>query len=331
MKTLRLHGTHDLRFHDEPVPQPGTGETLLHVKAVGICGSDLHWYQAGNIGETRLERPLILGHEFTAVTEAGERVAVEPSIACEHCEACLRGDPNLCENLVFAGFGTHDGALRQQMVWPSRCLFRLPERITDAEGSMLEPLGVAMHAVELGKLEPGMDVGIFGVGPIGLLVLQLARLAGAKTMAVTDKIPHRLEAGRSFGATRTILAGNGGESDEIMAATAGRGVDVAFEVAGENEAVEAAIAATRPGGRVILAGIPSDDRTAFSASNARRKGLTIKLVRRMKHTYPRAIQLVESGQVEVGALVTHSMPFERAADAFALATRREGLKVMILI
>jgi L-iditol 2-dehydrogenase len=331
MKTLRLHAAHDLRFHEEPTPVPGSGDALLRVKAVGICGSDLHWYQEGGIGDACLVHPLVLGHEFTAVTEAGERVAVEPSIACGQCEYCQRGDPNLCENLIFAGHGNHDGALRQQIAWPRRCLFPISDRLSEAECVMLEPLGVAMHAVNLGKLRVGMNVGVFGVGPIGLLVLQLVRLSGAETIVVTDKLSHRLEAARSLGATNAILAGAETEVRGIMAATGGRGVDVAFEVAGENEAVETSIASVRPGGRVVLIGIPGDDRTSFSASTARRKGLTLILVRRMKHIYPDAIRLVESGQVDVRSLVTHTFQFEQAADAFALATRREGLKVVILL
>jgi L-iditol 2-dehydrogenase len=165
MKTLRLHSINDLRFHDEPDPTPRTGEAILHVRAVGICGSDLHWYEEGGIGDARLDHPLILGHEFTAITETGKRVAVEPSISCNQCEYCLRGDPNLCETLIFAGHGNQDGALRQQIAWPQRCLFPIPDQLSDAEGVMLEPLGVAMHAVELGKLQVGMSVGVFGVGP----------------------------------------------------------------------------------------------------------------------------------------------------------------------
>ena len=138
-----------------------------------------------------------------------------------------------------------------------------------------------------------MSVGIFGCGPIGLLMVQLARISGATHIIATDKLPHRLEAAKSFGATNVFQAEGGQETAEILAATHRRGVDVAFEVAGENDAVETAVAAAKPGARVVLVGIPADDRTTFTASTARRKGLTIKLVRRMKHTYPRAIALVE--------------------------------------
>jgi L-iditol 2-dehydrogenase len=220
----------------------------------------------------------------------------------------------LCTTQRFAGHGSEDGALREWIAWPSRCLFPLPDPLSAADGAMLEPLGVAIHAVDLGKLRAGMRVGVFGCGPIGLLVVQLARLAGATDVFVTEPLAHRRKMALGWGAREC---------------QPGCEVDVAFECAGENAAVEDAIAAVRPGGRVILAGIPEDDRTSFSASVSRRKGLTIKIVRRMKHTYPRAIQLVASGKVDVRTLVTHRFPLEQTAEAFGVLQRREGLKVII--
>jgi L-iditol 2-dehydrogenase len=333
MKVLRLHGVRDLRLHIEPDPVPGPGKSLLRVTAVGLCGSDVHWFSDAGIGDARLTRPLVLGHEFAGVIESGERrgqrVAADPAVPCGACEFCLEGNPNLCVALRFAGHGTEDGALREYMAWPTHCLHPLPNSLTDADGAVLEPLGVAIHAVDLGHLKPGMTVGVFGCGPIGLLVLQVARAAGATHLIATDKLAYRLEAARSLGATAVFQAANGQESAEILAATNGKGVDVAFEAAGENEAVEAAIETARPGGRVVLVGIPSDDRTAFTASTARRKGLTIKMTRRMKHVYPRAIRLVESGMVDVRSLVTHRFPLEEIDQAFSVAERREGLKVII--
>jgi L-iditol 2-dehydrogenase len=328
MRSIRLHNPGDLRLHEEPIPVPGEGEKLLRVTAVGICGSDLHWFNEAGIGDARLEKPLVLGHEFTALTEEGERVAVDPSIPCGVCEYCKRGDPNLCENIIFAGHGIQDGALREQMVWPSRCLFPLSDVISDSDGVMLEPLGIAVHAMDLAHLRVGMSVGVFGCGPIGLLILQLARLAGANKILATDILPHRVEAAKALGADGTQLVVDD-FGDREGAFLDRRGLDVVFEAAGENAAVEMAVAAARPGGKVILVGIPPDDRTSFTASLARRKGLTFKLVRRMKLTYPRAIQLVESGKVNVRSLVTHTFSLEHAAEAFAVAARREGLKVII--
>jgi L-iditol 2-dehydrogenase len=262
-------------------------------------------------------------------SRCGERVAVDPAVPCEACEFCQEGNPNLCTALRFAGHGTEDGALRDCVPWPTRCLHPLPGSLTDAEGVMLEPLGVAIHAVDLAHVKPGMTVGVYGCGPIGLLTLQVARSAGATRIIATDKLIHRMEVARALGATEVFQAAEGQENLEVWAATNRRGVDVAFEAAGENAAVETAVATVRRGGRVILSGIPADDRTSFSASIARRKGLTIKLVRRMKHTYPRAIRLVERGLVDVKSLVTHRFPLSEYEKAFSTAARREGVKVII--
>lgn len=334
MKSLRLHGLRDLRLHDEPVPTPQPGEALLRITAVGICGSDLHWFEEQGIGDARLDAPLVLGHEFAAeIAEGprqGQRVAVDPAVPCRECEFCERGHPNLCSHLRFAGHGREDGGMREYMVWQERVLFPIPDSFSDADGAMLEPLGVAIHAVDLAHIKPGMTVGVFGCGPIGLLILQIVRLVGATEIIATDVLPHRLDAGRALGATRTIQAQrDAAERDEVWAAAGKRGVDVAIEAAGVNDAVETAIAGVCPGGTVVLAGIPGDDRTSFTASMARRKGLTIKLSRRMKHTYPRAIRLVERGMVDVRSVVTHEYSLGAYQQAFSAASRRQGLKVVI--
>jgi len=329
MKSVRLHAPENLQIHHEPIPVADKDEKLIRVKAVGICGSDLHWFSEGAIGDAKLDQPLVLGHEFAGETEDGQRVAIDPAISCGHCEYCERGHPNLCSDMSFAGHGRIDGALREYMTWPEKYLYPIPDSITDSDGAMLEPLGVAIHAVDLSHLKAGMTVGVFGCGPIGLLIIQLAKLSGAAQIIATDKLAHRVEAAKRFGASQVFLAGDKRELSKIRAATKERGVDIAFEAAGEQEAVDDAFAAVIPGGKVILVGIPDDDRTSFSASTARRKGLTIKLVRRMKHTYPRAIELVQSGKVDVHSIVTHRFPLEQVADAFRLAARRDGLKIMM--
>ncbi len=314
MKTVRLHAAGNVQLHEEPMPTPGPGESLVRVTAVGLCGSDLHWFGEGAIGDAGLAHPLVLGHEFAGVTAAGQRVAVDPAVPCEQCGLCRAGHPNLCENQRFAGHSDTDGGLREYLVWPDRCLVPLPDTLSDSDGALLEPLGVALHAVGLGHLRAGMTVGVFGCGPIGLMVAQVARAAGATAVWVTEPLPHRLAA-----ASRYDTQPWTGEVE----------VDVAFECAGEQAAVDDALRAVRPGGRVILVGIPSDDRTSFSASVARRKGLTLKLARRMKHTYPRAIRLVESGQVDLRGLVTETFALEETPEAFAAAQRRAGLKVVV--
>ncbi len=337
MKSVRLHGTGDLRIHDEPVPVAGEGEKLIRVKSMGVCGSDLHWFAEGEIGDAKLEHPLILGHEFAGETEDGQRVAVDPAIPCGRCEFCAHGHPNLCSSMIFAGHGNQDGGLREYMAWTEKCLFPIPHSLTFEDGAMLEPLGVAIHAVDLAHLKAGMTVGVFGCGPIGLLIIQLAKLSGAANIIALDKLAHRAEAAKAYGADHVFLAGCNSQLSEpalslvetMRAATQGRGVDVAFEAAGVQETVDVSVATVIPGGKVILVGIPDDDKTSFSASTARRKGLTIKLVRRMKHTYPRAIELVSKGLVDVRSIVTHRFSLEQASEAFHAAERREGLKVII--
>jgi L-iditol 2-dehydrogenase len=329
MRIARLHGAADLRLHDEERPRPGPGEVLVRVRAVGLCGSDIHWFQEGGIDTTRIARPFVPGHEFGGVTEDGRRVAVDPAMPCEACRPCREGHQNLCEAIRFAGDGRHDGGLGEWVAWPERCLVPLPEPLTEVDGAMLEPLGVALHAVDLGHVRAGDVVGVFGCGPIGLLVLQLARLFGGRLFA-TDLAnrPHRLDAARALGAE--VFAAEGGrEGGAIRDAAGGGGLDVAFEAAGENAAVDAAVEAVRPGARVVLAGIPSEARTSFVAGTARRKGLTFVLSRRMGDVYPRALHLVASGRVDVRSLVTHRFPLADLATAFDTACRREGHKVIV--
>jgi L-iditol 2-dehydrogenase len=329
VRVARLHGRGDVRLHDEDRPQPGPGEALVRVRAIGLCGSDLHWFSEGGIGDATLGRPFVLGHEFGGETADGQAVAVDPAIPCRECESCLDGDENLCERTRFAGDGAQDGALREWIAWPERCLVRLPAGLTPADGAMLEPLGIALHAMDLGHIRSGGAVGVFGCGPIGLLMLQLARLGGARLFA-TDLAsrPHRLEAARALGA-QVFAADAGREGGAIRAAAGGGGLDVALETAGEDAAVDAAAEAVRPGARVVLVGIPSGTRSSFVVGPARRKGLSFVLARRMGRVYPRAVQLVAGGHVDVRTVVSHRYALAEIGKAFAAAERRDGLKVLV--
>jgi len=328
MRVARLHGRGDLRLHEEERPRPGPGETLVRVRAVGLCGSDIHWFAEGGIGGVaRAPRPFVPGHEFGGVTEDGRRVAVDPALPCADCAPCHHGHPNLCERTRFAGDGAYDGGLAEWVSWPTRGLVPLPEPLTETDGAMLEPLGVALHAMDLAHARLGTSLGVFGCGPIGLLLLQLGRLMGARLFA-TELVsrPHRLEAARALGAQ--VFAADGREGRAIHDATEG-GLDTAVETAGDDEAIDAAAEAARPGARVVLVGIPSAERTSFVAGTARRKGLSLVMARRMGHVYPRAVRLVASGQVDVRSVVTHRFPLSEVPAAFEAATRRIGHKVIV--
>ena len=335
MLAWRLHPDRRLQFHEEAVPVPGQGQALLRIRAVGLCGSDRHWMVDGGIGDAVLEAPLILGHEFAAVVEtgrlAGRRVAVDPADACGSCEPCRRSQSNLCQAIRFAGHGGTDGALREWMAWPEDCLYPVADAVSDVEAALVEPLAVAIHALDLGHLRDSGAVAVVGCGPIGVLLVALARRHGASTVIAIEPLHHRLEMAVAYGATLAIQgSGAGDESGAILDATGGRGCDVVFEVAGESPAVETALGAAGPGSRVILVGIPSDDRTTFTASTARRKGLTLKLARRSTpDAFRRAVELAGSGGLELARLVSDRVSLQDAAQAVDRFVARAGMKVVI--
>ncbi len=332
MKAARLYGPKDIRIDDIAAPpEPGPGEVLLRVKATGICGSDLHSYMDARIGDIALESPLVLGHEFAGevigcgtsasdgndepLTE-GRRVAVDPATPCHRCEFCERGHPNLCRRLHFCGLWPDDGSLRELMLVPSRSCYALPDTIDDVGGALLEPLGIALHAVDLAHIRVAETAAVLGAGPIGLLILKVALLAGAGPVFVTDRLPWRLELARRFGGI-PIDINHHDPIQAIARQTAGRGVDVVFEAAWGDETVTQSAELACLGGRLILVGIPCGDTLTMRASPARRKGLTVKFSRRMKHTYPRALSLVTSGAVSFEGLVSHRFRLEQAPEAFA--------------
>ena len=338
----RLHGPADLRIERLPHPgSPPAGSVLIRVRAVGVCGSDLHTFRHARIGDTQLNSPLVLGHEFAGVVEAvgpgtldgefrplrpGTRVAVDPAQPCGRCELCERGHPNLCRNLHFCGLWPDPGALCETILMPGLCCFPVPDGIDDATAVMLEPLGVAIHAVDLAKIKVGAKVAILGAGTIGLCVLQMVRLAGAGEILVTDKYADRLALASRLGATRTWNCDAADPVAAVPEATDGRGVDVAFEAAWCDASVQQAAEMLDLGGRLMVVGISADDEIRLRHSTARRKGLTVMLVRRMKHAYPRAIALATAGRVDLRSLVTHRFPLEQTAKAFQLAADyRDGV------
>lgn len=315
---IRLTGPGTLEQVELPVNEPGDGEVLLDVLAVGLCGSDRHWYGQGGIGEAVLGEGLILGHEFSAMVGSGpnrgQRVAVDPAIPCRACEQCLADRPNLCIDLRFAGHDI-DGALRGHMVWPEWCLVPLPDSLSDEQGTLLEPLGVALHAIDLAGPIEGLSVGVVGCGPIGLLLIAALRQAGAGQISVVEPLAHRLEAAMAMGAT-------GMEP--------GDDVDVVFETAGTDDALDRALSSARPGGRVVLIGIPDGDRISFVASIARRKELTMVSCRRMlPGDLARAALLAERGIPGLERLVTHRYEMSRTDEAFETLVTQQGIKVVV--
>jgi L-iditol 2-dehydrogenase len=343
MKTARLHGLRDIRLDDIPTPDPGPGEALIRVRAMGVCGSDVHFYVDGRIGDDIAPLPYILGHEFSGEIAAlgpgvdgppvGTRVAVDPAVPCGRCEVCLDGNPNCCPDTRFPASPPVQGALCEWYAHPAHLCVPLPASLDFADGAMLEPLGIGIHAMTLAKIKPGDAVAILGAGPIGLLLLQLALSSSVRAVYVSEPVPERRALAAELGATAVCDPQVDDPAAWLLEQTQGRGVDVAIEAAWGKEAVGQAVRMARPGGKVVLVGIPREDVTTFPNSAARSKGLTILMSRRMKSVHSRAIALVERGVVDLRTLVTHRFPLERAGEAFDLAASlQDGVcKAMIEI
>ncbi len=321
----------------------GGGEAILRIAATGICGSDLHTYNHARIGDTTLAGPLILGHEFSGFVEQftpgavdgfgvplreGALVAVDPATPCGTCDSCRRGDEHLCTALRFCGLSPDDGSLTERMVVRSRNCFSLPAALNAADGALLEPLGVAMHAVRLGKISAGTSAAVIGAGPIGLMIIQLLIRAGASVF-VSEPLAWRRELAVRFGARPVGTSRD--PVDHLGIETKGKGVDVVFEAAWADATVEQSLAMARPGGRVVLVGIPENDRVQITHSAGRRKGLTLLFSRRMHRTYREAVSLVESGSVDIHALVSHFFPLRETPAAFALNTCYEPGVIKVVV
>ena len=324
MDVARLHGPGDMRIAREPDPVPDAGEVLIRVTSVGLCGSDLHWFEDGRVGTTELAVPLVLGHEACGVVltgpQAGTRVALDPAAPCGACATCRDRLEWLCPQGRFAGHAPVDGALQEFMAWPADLLVALPDSIRDPDAALLEPLGVALHAVDLSGIVTGMRAAVLGCGPIGLLIVRALQAAGVTDLIAHDPLAHRM-----------VAAENSGGIPFDPSTIAGLpGVDVAFEASGDGDALAAAIRVTRPGGRVVLVGIPADDQTTLPASAVRRKELTFVVCRRMTPTdLTRAVGLVNSNHVSLDGLVTDVFELRDAPAAFAALARRRGLKVVV--
>jgi L-iditol 2-dehydrogenase len=341
MKALCLMAPRSLEVTELPdVGEPGRGEVLVRITAVGICGSDLHYFRGENAGYDAIERGFVMGHECAGVVEAagpgvalreGDRVALDPAISCGRCETCLDGHPHVCAEGRFVGSPGVPGALRERLVHPARLAHPLPPAVTDSAGALLEPLGVALHAIDLARVRVADTVAVLGAGPIGLLLVRLARLSGAQAVFATDRLDHRLRLAKASGATETINASHRDPVAVVRDATDGRGVDVAFEAAGAPDTPEQAVQMARPLGTVVVVGICAENRTAFTATASRRKGLTVKISRRMKHVYPRTLALVTRGMVDVESVISHRAALADAAAAFAIAAdyRDEASKIVV--
>jgi L-iditol 2-dehydrogenase len=329
MKAMVLTGIRQMEMMEWPDPMiTKDTDVLLKLEAVGVCGSDIHYYSTGKIGSQVVQFPYPVGHEsggtvvkvgdaVTAV-KPGDRVAIEPAISCGKCDQCLEGRPNTCRNINFLGCpGQIDGCLSEYIVMPEECCFLIPDHMSFAEAAISEPLAIGVYAVKQSIPMKGAKVGILGFGPIGMSVLLPAKAYGAETFYVTDKIDDRLQLAGEIGASWT------GNPDKIDVAEAinreeKMQLDVVFECCGQQDAVDNALEILKPGGKLMLIGIPEEDNLCFKMDLMRRKEITVVNVRRQIHCVQEALDLIADGRVDVSKMNTHNYSFKDTKAAFDL-------------
>jgi L-iditol 2-dehydrogenase len=327
MKRIVLESSGEFRIEEADRPRPPSGYALVKIKKVGICGSDIHLYQKGYIGNITIEAPFVIGHECLGeVADVGEgvspdlagcRVAVEPAIPCNRCRWCITGRQNICPDVSFLGLPPKQGALQEYIIHPVDLLEKIPDGIEDVGASVLEPMAIALHAINLAKVRPGQNVVILGTGVIGTCVLSLLSLWKGLRIIGVDPIPERLERAREIGAD--VIIRPEGQTDvngEVVAAAEGIGADVVFECAGVKETLWNMCEVAAPGAHLAVIGSNPDDEVLFSSGSARRKGLTLRFVRRSLNTLSQCIRLTEQGLISPQDLVTHIFSAAQVDQAF---------------
>jgi len=338
--TAILYKTDDLRMEDLPVPQPGPGQVQLEMQEVGICGSDVHYWTHGAIGDFIVKKPMILGHEASAIVsklgegvsslKVGDRVAIEPGVPCRLCNYCKTGRYNLCLEMKFCATPPYDGNLSRYYVHDADFCFKLPDHVTFEEGALLEPLAVGIHATNRAGVGLGSTVLVCGAGPIGLVNILTAKAKGASLVCVTDIDDSRLQKAKELGADFIvkITSKDSIKTAQLIEETMGEKPDITIECSGAPSSLQAAIYATKSGGVVVLVGLGAE-MVEMPVVNAGVREVDIRGIFRYVNCYPTALAMVASGKVDVKPLITHRFKLEESIKAFEAAKRGEGIKIMI--
>lgn len=342
MKAMMLTGIRQMEMKEVGTPAIlNDRDVRIKMKTLGVCGSDIHYYVSGKIGSQVVQYPFTVGHEGSGVVDAvgkgvtmvlpGDRIAIEPAMPCWECDQCKEGRPHTCRNLRFLGCpGQAEGSLSEYIVMPETSCFKIPDQMTYDEAAISEPLAIGLYAVKQSIPMEGAKVGILGFGPIGMSVLLPALAMGAKEAYVTDKIEERLQIAERSGA---LLTGNPDKEDvvEKISGKAPELLDVVFECCGQQEAIDQAVDLLKPGGKLMIIGIPEFERWSFAVDKARRKELCIQNVRRQNEAVQPALDMIASGEISVEAMATHRFSFEDTKKAFDLvAAYSDGvMKAMI--
>lgn len=336
MKAVVLTGIRQMEIVDIPKPEiKNDSDVLVKLAIVGVCGSDVHYYETGRIGSQVVTYPYFVGHECSATVAAvgkavrhlkvGQPVAVEPAMACHNCDQCKAGRENTCRRMRFLGTPPQPGCLCEYIVMPEDCIYPTHDRITLEQAAVCEPFSIGVYSAQQACLPKNADIAILGAGPIGLSVLLAAKAHGARNIYVTEKIKERLEIAKCAGA---VWAGNPDREDIVSTINekVPLGVDAYFECAGQQETIDQGLEMLKPGGKAVIVGIPRSDRVSFSIDKLRRKEIAVVNIRRQNRCVQAAIDLVASKKVNLDFMITHRFKFERTKEAFDLvAEYRDGV------
>ncbi|KAK8080995.1 hypothetical protein PG997_008813 [Apiospora hydei] len=343
--SLQVTADHQIKMVEAPVEEPGPGQVLLHIKATGICGSDIHFWKTGRIGSLVVEGDCILGHEAAGIVlkcgegvtdlDVGDRVAVEPGVPCEKCFLCREGRYNLCDDVQFAGVYPYHGTVQRYKVHPAKWLYKIPDNVSYAEAALLEPLSVVLHGVKTGGLSLGRPALICGAGPIGLLALAAARASGAHPIVITDLEPKRLAFARDYVPSCITYQVNRDLSSEANAAAVRRliGDDeysappTVLECTGVESSVVLATFAVRRGrclGKSVMNNLPF-----MHISLAE---IDLRFINRYRDTWPAGLACLSGGILDVKKLVSHVFPLEKAMEAMDICSdlKNGSIKVQIV-
>ena len=342
MKAAFLYEPGDIRLEEMDIPVPKDDEALIKLKAVGVCGSDVHFYETGRIGDFVVTDPLVLGHECAGEVvrvgkdvknfQAGDRVAIEAGVPCRKCNYCRLGRYNLCADVIFLATPPFHGAFREYIAHPEDFLFKLPDGMSFEEGAMIEPLAVGVYAAQRGDVNIRDTVAIIGAGPIGLMTLQAVLARGAAEVLITEIEPFRLEFAKKLGASVVVNARKEDPVQKTLEYTNG-GADVVMEAIGLPETIRQSIKMARPGGTIVWIGMPTVDQIPIRAVEAICKEVDIRGVFRYANAYQPAIKLVETGKINVKSMITVSFTLDQVQEALEYPGKRPGtcIKVMVEI
>lgn len=340
MKAAALVDAGTIEVQTQTRPEPDPSEVLVEVSDVGICGSDIHWYDHGRMGERVIDEPLVLGHESAGqVVKTGQKVdgiavgdtvAIEPGVPCGICEHCRSGHYNLCPDIAFMATPGTDGAFREYVAWPGEYVHTLPSSVSTSEGALCEPVSVGIEAVRRAGVEVGDSVLIMGAGTIGLLAMDIAKAAGATEVIVVDIVPEKLTRAVVRGADHTIDS----RKTDVAAAVhdeLGVGVDIAIEATGAPSAIDATLEAPRPNGTAVLVGLAPDETVPVNTFDLVRRQLNVRGSYRFANTYPTAISLLKTGEIDAAGIIDIKHPLECIDDVFERAKAPDVVKGMIMI